>query len=86
MDVAGEAAREAAMDVAWATNEIQGAAIMRAKGQPFYFLPLFGFADPEAVLATDLANLETTPPAAQPAPVQEPTQYQELRVALVRFM
>lgn len=74
------------MDVAWATNEIQGAAIMRAKGQPFYFLPLFGFADPEAVLATDLANLETTPPAAQPAPVQEPTQYQELRVALVRFM
>ena len=37
---------------AWATNEIQGAAIMRKKGQPFYFLPLFGFADPDAVLAT----------------------------------
>ena len=85
-EAAWEAAGEAARDAAWATNEIQGAAIMRAKGQPFYFLPLFGFADPEAVLATDLANLETTPPAAQPAPVQEPTQYQELRVALVRFM
>ena len=43
----------------WATNEIQGAAIMRAKGQAFYFLPLFGFADPEAVLAGDMK--ETTP-------------------------
>lgn len=42
-----------------ATNEIQGAAVMRAKGQAFYFLPLFGFADPEAVLAADLQ--ETTP-------------------------
>lgn len=31
----------------------QGAAVMRAKGQAFYFLPLFGFADPEAVLAAD---------------------------------
>ena len=38
---------------AWATNEIQGAAVMRAKGLPFFFLPLFGFADPEAVLAAD---------------------------------
>jgi hypothetical protein len=26
---------------------------MRAKGLPFFFLPLFGFADPEAVLAAD---------------------------------
>jgi hypothetical protein len=26
---------------------------MRARGQPFYFLPLFGFANPEAVLAAD---------------------------------
>ena len=48
-DAAGVAARAAA----GATNEIQGAALMRAKGQAFYFLPLFGFADPEAVLAGD---------------------------------
>ena len=45
---AGNAARGA-------TYEIQGAAIMRAKGQAFYFLPLFGFADPEAVLLADKA-------------------------------
>jgi hypothetical protein len=47
------AARDAAGDAAWATNEIQGAAVMRAKGVSFFFLPLFGFADPEAVLAAD---------------------------------
>lgn len=29
--------------------EIQGARIMREKGQAFYFLPLFGFADPESI-------------------------------------
>lgn len=68
---AGDAVKEAAGYAAWAatwdacggvvgaTNEIQGAALMRAKGQAFYFLPLFGFADPEAVLAADLQ--ETTP-------------------------
>ena len=64
---AGEAAREAARAaaweaawaVAWATNEIQGAAVMRAKGLPFFFLPLFGFADPEAVMAAD-NNLSRT--------------------------
>ena len=47
---AGEAAGEAARAAAGATNEIQGAAVMRAKNQPFFFLPLFGFADPEAVI------------------------------------
>jgi len=26
---------------------------MRKLGQPFVFLPMFGFADPEAVLAAD---------------------------------
>jgi hypothetical protein len=36
-----------------AANEIQGAAFMRDRGQPFYFLPIFGFTDPEAVLASD---------------------------------
>ena len=50
---AGDAARDAAKAAAGAANEIQGAAFMRARGQPFYFLPLFGFADPEAVLAAD---------------------------------
>jgi hypothetical protein len=46
-----------ASEIAWAagcaTNEIQGAAVMRERGIPFFFLPLFGFADPEAVLAAD---------------------------------
>ena len=59
---AWEASRKASWKAAWeasretagyATHEIQGAAIMRERGQPFYFLPLFGFADPEAVLAAD---------------------------------
>ena len=45
----------AAENAAWATHEIQGAAVMRAKGHAFHFLPLFGFADPEAVLAGDVA-------------------------------
>jgi hypothetical protein len=48
---AWDAARVAAWD---ATNEIQGAKLMRERGQPFFFLPLFGFADPEAVLTADL--------------------------------
>jgi hypothetical protein len=56
---AGDAAGVAGRGATWATNEIQGAAVMRAKGQAFYFLPMFGFADPEAVLAADLQ--ETTP-------------------------
>lgn len=50
---AGAAAGAAVEAAARATNEIQGAAVMRAKGQAFYFLPLFGFGDPEAVLAAD---------------------------------
>jgi hypothetical protein len=53
-----EAAVEAAVGAAiWAairaavgaTRELQGAAVMRAKKQPFFFLPLFGFAGPEDV-------------------------------------
>lgn len=59
---AGAAAEGACWDnaeaAAGATNEIQGAAVMRARKQAFYFLPLFGFADPEAVLADDMR--ETT--------------------------
>ena len=50
---ARDAARDAAGVAAWASNEIQGARIMRERGQAFYFLPLFGFADPESVLAAD---------------------------------
>jgi hypothetical protein len=61
-DAAWDAARDAAWDgvgdAAWgvarvAANEIQGAALMRERGQPFYFLPLFGFDNPEAVLANN---------------------------------
>ena len=43
----------AAWAAAWATNEIQGARVMRERDLPFFFLPMFGFADPEAVLAAD---------------------------------
>ena len=50
-DVAWAAARDAAWTAAWtaawAANEIQGAAIMRKQGQPFFFLPMFGINDPE---------------------------------------
>ena len=49
-DAACDAASDAAWDTVWATNEIQGAAIMRKRGRPFFFLPIFGFATPEAIL------------------------------------
>lgn len=52
-EAAWEAAGVAAWRAAWATSEIQGAAVMRAKKQSFFFLPLFGFADPEAVMQGD---------------------------------
>jgi hypothetical protein len=56
-DAARDAALVAAEDAAWnaaaACSEIQGAKILRKKGKPFFFLPMFGFADPEAVLAAD---------------------------------
>ena len=45
--------RDAAWDAAGAGSEIQGADLMRERGKPFFFLPLFGFADPEAVIAAD---------------------------------
>jgi hypothetical protein len=48
-----DAAWAAARDAAWAAAEIQGARVLREQGRPFFFLPLFGFADPEAVLAGD---------------------------------
>ena len=55
-------ATAAARDAAWhaspdaaaaATNEIQGAAVLRAQGRPFYFLPMFGIAQPEDLLASN---------------------------------
>jgi hypothetical protein len=49
--VAQAVAQTAARAAAGACSEIQGARIMREKGQAFTFLPMFGFADPEAVLA-----------------------------------
>jgi len=61
-DAVGAAARDAARDAVGdavgaaardATNEIQGARILRERGRPFVFLPMFGFADPEAVLAAE---------------------------------
>ena len=51
---AGDAAEwDVAGAAAGASGEIQGAAVMRAKGQSFFFLPLFGFSNPEAVIAAD---------------------------------
>ena len=48
-DSAGSAAGIAA-GAARATNEIQGAEVMRQRGQAFFFLPIFGFDSPEAIL------------------------------------
>jgi len=53
---AKDAAKDAAWDAAWhaawhAAGEIQGTDLMRERGQPFFFLPMFGFADEQAVLA-----------------------------------
>ena len=54
-DAARDVAWDAAADAAGAANEIQGAALMRERGQPFFFLPMFGFADPEAVVSAHIA-------------------------------
>ena len=48
---AGAAAWAAAWAAARASSEIQGAAIMREKCQPFFFLPLFGLASPDDIPA-----------------------------------
>ena len=49
--VAWDASRDAAWAAGYACGEIQGARIMREKGQAFFFLPMFGFADPESIPA-----------------------------------
>lgn len=46
---AWDAAKLAAWNAAW---EIQGSDLLRERNPPFFFLPLFGFADEQAVLAT----------------------------------
>jgi hypothetical protein len=59
MDAAADAAAMwyAASDVVrYAIYEILGATLIRERGQSFYFLPLFGFADPEAVMTADQTN------------------------------
>jgi predicted HAD superfamily Cof-like phosphohydrolase len=49
-NVVWNAAWDAAWDAAvYAIYEIIGAAVMRERGQSFYFLPMFGFDSPEAV-------------------------------------
>ena len=53
-DAAGAAAWAAAgadaRDAAWtASSEIQGADILRDKGERFFFLPVFGFASPDDI-------------------------------------
>ena len=49
-DAAWAAAWAAAGDAAGASSEIQGAKLMRERGQPFFFLPLFGFSSPEDII------------------------------------
>ena len=49
MDTLWETAVDGAEDTAWATNEIQGECLMIERGRPFYFLPKFGFPNPQAV-------------------------------------
>lgn len=46
---AAAAVWDLARAAAVAANEIQGAATLRERGQPFTALPLFGFANPEAI-------------------------------------
>ena len=66
---AGEAAAEAAGAAVWGTvwgsarasNEIQGASIFAARGTPFFFLPMFGFASPDDIPARPASYGATTP-------------------------
>ncbi|HUV67761.1 MAG TPA: hypothetical protein VMW24_27975 [Sedimentisphaerales bacterium] len=45
-DAAGDAAWAAAWAAAGASNEIQGASVLKEQGKPFFFLPMFGINDP----------------------------------------
>jgi hypothetical protein len=48
-DVAWDARWDATEAVAGATNEIQGAEILKRDGKPLFFLPMFGFAAPDDI-------------------------------------
>jgi hypothetical protein len=50
----GATAGAAVGATAGATSEIQGALFIRANNRPFVFLPLFGFSDPESVIASSI--------------------------------
>jgi hypothetical protein len=43
---AGDAAWDVTMAAAWTSNEIQGSTTLKDRGQAFFFLPMFGIADP----------------------------------------
>jgi len=48
---AHNAKRDAGRSGAWdAANEIQGADLLRERGHPFVFLPMFGFANEQAII------------------------------------
>ena len=49
-EAARNAVRYATRD---AVREIQGADLLRERGQPFFFLPMFGFADERAVIESN---------------------------------
>jgi hypothetical protein len=51
---AGAVVGTAAWAAVRATREIQGASSIRANNQPFVFLPLFGFSDPESVITSSI--------------------------------
>jgi hypothetical protein len=46
-DTAGYGEWYTAINAAW---EILGADLLRERGQPFFFLPMFGFADEQAII------------------------------------
>jgi hypothetical protein len=48
----GSAVRYAA---GYAAGEILGADLLRERGQPFFFLPMFGFADEQAIIKQENA-------------------------------
>ena len=52
LDAGGWHKVRAAWDAAWdASNEIQGADILKHDGKAFFFLPMFGFASPDDIPA-----------------------------------
>jgi len=52
-DIAGRAVVGFAM---YAVDEILASDLFRSRNQPFYFLPMFGFADERAIIEQELMN------------------------------